>query len=52
MWLHVCRFDEQEKARVDNNKMLKDRFDRMIDLLSKDRNAALVEAKLIEGNLG
>jgi hypothetical protein len=46
------RFDEQEKARVDNNKMLKDRFDRMIDLLSKDRNAALVEAKLIEGNLG
>jgi hypothetical protein len=46
------RFDEQEKARVDNNKMLKDRFDRMIDLLSKDRNAALIEAKLIEGNLG
>jgi hypothetical protein len=46
------RFDEQEKARLDNNKMLKDRFDRMIDLLSKDRNAALIEAKLIEGNLG
>ena len=46
------RFDEQEKARVDNNKMLQDRFDRMIDLLSKDRNAALIEAKLIEGNLG
>jgi hypothetical protein len=46
------RFDEQEKTRVDNNKMLKDRFDRMIDLLSKDRNAALIEAKLIEGNLG
>jgi hypothetical protein len=46
------RFDEQEKTRLDNNKMLKDRFDRMIDLLSKDRNAALIEAKLIEGNLG
>jgi hypothetical protein len=46
------RFDEQEKARVDNNKMLRERFDRMIDLLSKDRNAALIEAKLIEGNLG
>jgi hypothetical protein len=46
------RFDEQEKTRQDNNKMLRDRFDRMIDLLGKDRNAALVEAKLIEGNLG
>jgi hypothetical protein len=46
------QFDEQEKQRQDNNKMLKDRFDRMIDLLSKDRNAALVEAKLIEGQLG
>jgi hypothetical protein len=46
------RFDEQEKARLDNNKMLKERFDRMIDMLGKDRNAALVEAKLIEGNLG
>ena len=46
------RFDEQEKQRQDNNKMLRDRFDRMIDLLGKDRNAALVEAKLIEGNLG
>jgi hypothetical protein len=46
------QFDEQEKSRLDNNKMLKDRFDRMIDLLGKDRTAALVEAKLIEGNLG
>ena len=46
------RFDEQEKQRLDNNKMLKDRFDRMIDLLGKDRNAALVEAKLIEGQVG
>jgi hypothetical protein len=46
------RFDEQEKQRQDNNKMLKDRFDRMIDLLGKDRNAALVEAKMIEGSLG
>jgi hypothetical protein len=46
------RFDEQEKTRLDNNKMLKDRFDRMIDLLGKDRNAALVEAKLIEGQIG
>ena len=46
------QFDEQEKQRQDNNKMLKDRFDRMIDLLGKDRNAALVEAKLIEGQLG
>lgn len=46
------RFDELEKQRQDNNKMLRERFDRMIDLLGKDRNAALVEAKLIEGNLG
>jgi len=46
------RFDEQEKQRQDNNKMLKNRFDRMIDLLGKDRNAALVEAKLIEGQVG
>jgi hypothetical protein len=46
------RFDEQEKTRVDNNKMLRERFDRMIDLLGKDRNAALIEAKLIEGVLG
>lgn len=46
------RFDEQEKQRLDNNKMLKDRFDRMIDLLGKDRNAALVEAKLIESQVG
>lgn len=46
------RFDEQEEQRQENNKMLRERFDRMIDLLGKDRNAALVEAKLIEGNLG
>lgn len=46
------KFDEQEKTRVENNRMLKERFDRMLDLLGKDRNAALVEAKLIEGNLG
>jgi len=46
------RFDEQEKQRLDNNKMLKDRFDRMIDLLGKDRTAALAEAKIIEGQVG
>jgi hypothetical protein len=32
--------------------MLKDRFDRMIDLLGKDRTAALAEAKIIEGQVG
>ncbi len=32
--------------------MLKDRFDRMLNLLSKDRNAAMVEAKLIESQTG
>jgi tetratricopeptide (TPR) repeat protein len=32
--------------------MLKQRFDRMLNLLSKNRNAALVEAKLIEGKMG
>jgi hypothetical protein len=46
------KFDEQEKQRQDNNKMLKDRFDRMIDLLGKDRTAALAEAKIIEGQVG
>ena len=46
------RFDEAEKARLDNNKRLKDRFDRLMVLLSKDRNAALAEAKIIEGNMG
>jgi tetratricopeptide (TPR) repeat protein len=46
------RFDEAEKARLDSNKRLKDRFDRLMVLLSKDRNAALAEAKIIEGNMG
>lgn len=45
-------FDEAEKKRLDSNKMLKDRFDRLMVLLSKDRNAALAEAKIIEGNMG
>jgi hypothetical protein len=46
------KFDEADRARKDNNNMLKDRFERMLNLLSKDRNAALVEAKLIEGQIG
>jgi hypothetical protein len=46
------KFDEADRARKDNNNMLKDRFERMLSLLSKDRNAALVEAKLIEGKVG
>lgn len=46
------KFDEADRARKDNNNMLKERFERMLNLLSKDRNAALVEAKLIEGQVG
>jgi hypothetical protein len=46
------KFDDAERARKENNSMLKERFDRMMKLLSQDRNAALVEAKLIEGNMG
>lgn len=46
------RFDEGEKARKDFNDNLKQRFDRMMKLLSTDRNAALAEAKIIESNLG
>jgi hypothetical protein len=46
------KFDEAEKTRQNHNSMLKDRFDRMLNLLSKDRNAAMVEAKLIEGQMG
>jgi hypothetical protein len=46
------RFDEADRKRKDSNEMLKQRFDRMLNLLSKNRNAALVEAKLIEGKMG
>lgn len=46
------KFDDAERARKENNTMLKERFERMMKLLSQDRNAALVEAKLIEGNMG
>jgi hypothetical protein len=46
------KFDEADKARKEHNNMLKDRFDRMLNLLSKDRNAAMVEAKLIESQAG
>ena len=46
------KFDEADKKRKDSNEMLKQRFDRMLNLLSKNRNAALVEAKLIEGKMG
>ena len=46
------KFDEAEKTRQNHNSMLKDRFERMLNLLSKDRNAAMVEAKLIEGQMG
>lgn len=46
------KFDEADRARKDHNQMLKDRFERMLNLLSKDRNAAMVEAKLIESQTG
>jgi hypothetical protein len=46
------KFDEADRARKEHNNMLKDRFDRMLNLLSKDRNAAMVEAKLIESQAG
>ena len=46
------KFDEADRKRKDSNDMLKQRFDRMLNLLSKNRNAALVEAKLIEGKMG
>ena len=46
------KFDEADRARKEHNNMLKDRFDRMLNLLSKDRNAAMVEAKLIESQTG
>jgi hypothetical protein len=46
------KFDEADRSRKEHNNMLKDRFDRMLNLLSKDRNAAMVEAKLIESQTG
>jgi hypothetical protein len=46
------KFDEAEKARKDFNDDLKQRFDRMIKLLSSDRAAALAEGKIIEASLG
>jgi hypothetical protein len=46
------KFDEADRARKEHNNMLKDRFERMLTLLSKDRNAAMVEAKLIESQAG
>lgn len=46
------KFDEAEKARKDNNEVIKQRFERMLTLLSKDRNAALVESKMIESAAG
>jgi hypothetical protein len=46
------QFDEGEKSRKDFNDNLKQRFDRMMKLLSTDRNAALAEAKIIESSLG
>jgi hypothetical protein len=46
------KFDQEDKKRQEHNAMLKDRFERMLNLLSKDRNAALVEAKLIESSTG
>lgn len=46
------QFDEAEKARKDFNDNLKQRFDRMMKLLSTDRSAALAEAKIIESSLG
>lgn len=46
------KFDQEDKKRQEHNAMLKDRFERMLNLLSKDRNAAMVEAKLIESSTG
>jgi len=46
------KFDEADRARKDHNQRLKDRFERMLNLLSKDRNAAMVEAKLIDAQTG
>ena len=46
------KFEDSERARKENNAMLKERFERMMKLPSQDRNAALVEAKLIEGSMG
>jgi hypothetical protein len=46
------KFDQEDKKRQEHNAMLKDRFERMLNLLSKDRNAAMVEAKLIEASTG
>lgn len=46
------KFEEADKVRKEHNNMLKDRFDRMLNLLSKDRNAAMVEAKIIEAQTG
>ena len=46
------KFDQEDKKRQEHNAVLKDRFERMLNLLSKDRNAAMVEAKLIEASTG
>jgi hypothetical protein len=46
------KFDEAEKAKDKHNKRLKERFDSLMDLASKDRNAAMAEAKLIEADVG
>ena len=46
------KFEEADKVRKEHNNMLKDRFERMLNLLSKDRNAAMVEAKIIEAQTG
>ena len=46
------KFEEADKVRKEHNSMLKDRFERMLNLLSKDRNAAMVEAKIIEAQTG
>lgn len=40
-------FDENEKARVEHNKRLQDRFGRLKELATQDRAAAMVEAKLL-----
>ncbi len=46
------KFDEAEKAKDKHNKRLKERFDSLMDLASKDRTAALAQAKLIEADVG
>lgn len=44
-------FDENEKARVEHNKRLQDRFARLKELATQDRASAMVEAKLLAAQM-